>query len=310
VRAGLHIATEIARAVDDGRPVVALESALITHGFAYPANLETTFRMMEAVRAQGALPAVVGVWHGTPTLGLSDDQIGVLAADPTAHKVSVRDLGLTGLRAGHGGTTVASTSVLAARAGIRVFATGGIGGVHRGHPEDVSADLPTLASTPIVVVCAGAKSILDLPRTLEYLETAGVPVVGWRTDEFPAFYSRTSGLAVDARAESPDDVASIVRAQRSLGLRQAVLLTVPVPDGDGVPAVEVKPLIEQAVTEADAQGVTGKELTPYILARLVSLSHERTLRANQSLLVNNAIVAGQIACALAATAPPAPTPQR
>ena len=278
-----------------GTPLVALESALITHGFAYPASTAITRRMAAVIRERGAEPAVIGVWQGAPCVGLSDEQIDVLAADDAAVKVSVRDLAWTGVRGVHGGTTVAATALLAHRVGIQVFATGGIGGVHRGHPEDTSADLPILASTPIVVVCAGAKSILDLPRTLEYLDTWGVPVVGWHTDEFPAFYSRSSGLPVDVRVDSPEDVAGIFLNQRALNLPQAVLVVVPVPVEDELPPAQVEPLIEQAVAEAGAAGVVGKALTPYILARMVTLSEDRTRRANESLLVQNAAVAAAIA---------------
>lgn len=295
------IALEIQQAIDAGQPVVALESALITHGFACPANLDITRRMAEAIRAEDAVPAVVGIWRGAVCVGLSDAQVEALATDETAVKVSVRDLPLAGVRdsrvAGgvHGGTTVAATALLAHRAGIRVFATGGIGGVHRGHPEDVSADLPVLASTPLIVVCAGAKSILDLPRTLEYLETWGVPVLGWQTGEFPAFYSRTSGLAVDQRVDSAAQVVDVFRAQHVLRLPQGLLVAVPISTADEVPAAEIEPLIEQAVAEADAQGVTGKAITPFILARMVELSDTRTKQANESLLVNNARIAAQIA---------------
>jgi pseudouridylate synthase len=295
----LTVSAEVASALAAGAPVVALESALITHGFAYPANVAITRKMAASIREVGALPAVVGVWNGTPWVGLDDDQVETLASDRSAVKVSIRDLGLIPVRGGHGGTTVAATATLARLAGIQVFATGGIGGVHRGHPEDVSADLPVLAQTAIVVVCAGAKSILDLPRTLEYLETSGVPVVGWETDEFPAFYSRRSGLPVDVRVDSAAGIAEIVRMQRALELKQAVLVAVPVPVGDEVPADDVEPLIEQAVAEAEAAGVAGKALTPHILARMVYLSSERTLYANKSLLVHNAQVAAQIAVAIA-----------
>jgi len=291
---------EIQQALADEQPIVALESALITHGFAYPANLDITRRMAAAIRQAGAAPAVIGVWHGVPTVGLSDAQIEALAADETAVKVSVRDLSLASVRGFHGGTTVAATSLLAHRAGICVFATGGIGGVHRGHPEDVSADLPVLASTPIIVVCAGAKSILDLPRTLEYLETWGVPVLGWRTGEFPAFYSRASGLVVDQCVEDGVQVAEVFRSQRALSLPQGVLVGVPVPAADEVPADEVEPLIAQAVAEADVQGIIGKAITPFILARMVALSDARTKHANESLLLNNARVAAEIARPVAA----------
>jgi pseudouridine-5'-phosphate glycosidase len=207
---------------------------------------------------------------------LSDAQIETLAADKTAVKVSVRDLPLVGVRGLHGGTTVAATALLAHRAGIRVFATGGIGGVHRGHPEDISADLPVLASTPIVVVCAGAKSILDLPRTLEYLETWGVPVLGWQTDEFPAFYSRESGLPVDVRVTEAAQIVQVFRAQRTLHLPQGLLVTAPIPGEDQIPAAEIAPLIARAVAEAEAQGVVGRAITPFLLARLVTLSEARS----------------------------------
>ncbi|HNT76918.1 MAG TPA: pseudouridine-5'-phosphate glycosidase [Anaerolineae bacterium] len=291
------LSEEIRQALDAGKPLVALESALITHGFAYPANVDITRRMADAIRAHGAIPAVIAIWRGRTAVGLSEAQIEALAADRTAVKVSVRDLPLAGVRGSHGGTTVAATALLAHRAGIRVFATGGIGGVHRGHPEDISADLPVLASTPIVVVCAGAKSILDLPRTLEYLETWGVPVVGWQTDEFPAFYSRASGLPVDVRVTEAAEVVRAFRAQRALHLSQGLLVAAPVPVEDELPAAEIAPLIERAVAEAEAQGVVGKAVTPFILARLVALSAARSQRANESLLLNNARLAAQIAAA-------------
>jgi len=293
-----YVSPDIQQAIDAGQPLVALESALITHGFAYPANVDITLRMATAIRAEGAVPCVIGLWRGVITIGLSEAQVEALATDKTAVKVSVRDLPLAGLRGVHGGTTVAATALLAHRAGIRVFATGGIGGVHRGHPEDISADLPVLASTPLIVVCAGAKSILDLPRTLEYLETWGVPVLGWQTDEFPAFYSRVSGLKVDLRVEEATQVAEVFRVQRALALSQGMLVTVPVPIEDEIPAADVEPLIARAVAEADAQGITGKAITPFILARMVALSDARTKRANESLLVNNACVAARIALSL------------
>ena len=286
-----RIAPEIQQAINDGRPLVALESALITHGFAYPANHDIIRRMAATIREEGAVPAIIGIWRGAACVGLSDAQVETLATDATAVKVSVRDLPLIGVRGVHGGTTVAATALLAHRAGIRVLATGGIGGVHRGHPEDVSADLPVLAATPLIVVCAGAKSILDLPRTLEYLETWGVPVLGWQTGEFPAFYSRTSGLPVDQRVDSAAQVVDVFLAQRALPLPQALLVAVPIPAADEVPTAEIEPLIAQAVAEADAQGVTGKAVTPFVLARMVALSAARTKRANESLLVNNARVA-------------------
>ncbi|MBN1875250.1 MAG: pseudouridine-5'-phosphate glycosidase [Anaerolineae bacterium] len=294
----IDIASEIQQSLALKRPIVALESALVTHGFAYPDSVKITQRMAAAVREEGAVPAVIGVWNGVPTVGLSDAQIEILASDETAVKISVRDLPLMGVHRGHGGTTVAATALLAHRVGIQVFATGGIGGIHRGHPEDVSADLPLLATTPIIVVCAGAKSILDLPRTLEYLETWGVPVLGWQTNEFPAFYSRTSGLLVDQCVDHAQQVVMAFRTQRALALSQGMLVTVPVPAEDEIPAAEVEPLIAQAIVDADALGISGNVITPFILARMVELSQARTQSANESLLVNNARIAAQVACAM------------
>ena len=294
----LRIAPEVGRALAEGAPVVALESALITHGFAPPANLHIARRMDAAVRDEGALPATVAVVEGEPRVGLSDEELARLAAAPAARKVSLRDLPLVVAQAASGGTTVAATMYLAHRAGIGVFATGGIGGVHRGHPEDVSADLPALAAIPIVVVCAGAKAILDLPRTLEYLETHAVPVIGYGSEEFPAFYSRRSGLKVDARVETPEEVAQIVQARGKLGLPAALLVCAPVPEADELPAREAEAAIAQAVGEAEAANVSGKALTPFLLARLVELTGGRARRANEALLLNNARVAARIARAL------------
>jgi len=298
MRAGLHLTSEIARALDQNAPVVALESALITHGFALPANLEVTRRMQSAVREQGALPATIAVLEGEARVGLSDEELARLASDQAARKVSLRDMPVILAQGASGGTTVAATMHLAYRAGVRVFATGGIGGVHRGHPEDVSADLTALASIPIVVVCAGAKAILDLPRTLEFLETYGVPVIGYGTDEFPAFYSSRSDLRLDARVETPDEVAQIAQARAELGLSAALLVCVPVPETDALPFGEAEAAIAQAVEEAEAAGVGGKALTPFLLARMVELTGGRARRANEALLVNNARVAARIARAL------------
>ncbi len=280
------------------RPVVALESALITHGFAPPDNLHIARRIQEAVREEGAEPATIAILDGAVRIGLDDEELARLAADRSARKVSLRDLPIVLAQGGSGGTTVAATMHLAHRAGLPVFATGGIGGVHRGHPEDVSADLTALGSLPIVVVCAGAKAILDLPRTLETLETNGVPVVGYGSDEFPAFYSRRSGLRCDVRVETPEEVAQLARARTALGLRTAILVAVPVPEADELPAEEAEAAIAQAVAEAEQAGVSGKHLTPFLLARLVELTAGRARRANESLLLNNARVAARIARAL------------
>jgi pseudouridine-5'-phosphate glycosidase len=295
---GLHFNSGIARALAQDVPVVALESALITHGFALPANLEIARRMRSTVREEGALPAIVAVLEGKVKVGVSDEELARLASDQTARKVSLRDLPLVLAQGASGGTTVAATMHLAYRGGIRVFATGGIGGVHRGHPEDVSGDLMALASIPIVVVCAGAKAILDAPRTMEALETYGVPVIGYRTDEFPAFYSSRSGLSLGARVETSDEVAQIARARARLGLSAALLVCVPVPEADALPFDEAEGAIAQAVEEAEEAGVGGKALTPFLLARMVELTGGRARRANEALLLNNARVAAHIARAL------------
>ena len=294
----IRLMKDVAVALAEGAPVVALESALITHGFAPPANLDIARQMQAAVREEGALPTTVAVLEGEARVGLSGDELARLASDRAARKVSLRDLPAVLAQRASGGTTVAATMHLAHRAGVRVFATGGTGGVHRGHPEDVSADLPALASIPIIVVCAGAKAILDLPRTLEYLETHGVPVIGYGTEEFPAFYSRHSGLGVDTRVETPEEVAQMAQARTELGLPAALLVCVPVPEADELPAGEAETAIAQAVGEADAAGVSGKALTPFLLARLVELTGGRARRTNEALLLNNARVAARIARAL------------
>jgi pseudouridine-5'-phosphate glycosidase len=255
--------------------------------------------MQAAVREEGALAATIAILGDHPRVGLSDEELARLAADRTARKVSLRDLPIVTAQGGSGGTTVAATMTLAHRAGIQVFATGGIGGVHRDHPEDVSADLPALSSIPIVVVCAGAKAILDLPRTLEYLETHGVPVLGYGSDSFPAFYSRHSGLPVDARVDTPQEVARIAQARAALGLPAALLVCVPVPEADELPPDQAETIIEQAVEEAESAGVSGRDLTPFLLARMVELTGGRARTANEALLLNNARVAARIAQAVA-----------
>jgi pseudouridine-5'-phosphate glycosidase len=280
--------------------VVALESTLITHGLPRPKNLEVARAMEAAVREAGAVPATTALLGGQITVGLTDEQLGYLARVENVRKCSRRDLSIAVGRGEDGATTVAGTTMAAHMAGIRVFATGGIGGVHRGHPFDVSADLLELGRTPVTVVCAGAKAILDLPLTLEVLETQGVPVIGYGTDEFPAFYSRSSGLPVDVRCDTPDAVAAIVRARDALELAGGTLVTVPVPPEDELPAAEAEGAILTAVAEAEAQGITGKEATPFLLARVAELTGEASLRANVALLLNNARVASGIAAALSA----------
>ena len=284
-------------------PAVALESTVISHGLPYPRNLQLAQEMEAIIRSQGATPHTVGIIAGELIAGLTPAQIEHLATAPNVRKVSRRDLPIVAARKEDGATTVATTMWIAAQwAGIEVFATGGIGGIHRhtgaGTSNDVSADLQELAQTPVIIVCAGAKAILDLPATLEYLETHGVTVIGYGTDHFPAFYSRSSGLPVDVRCDNPAEVAAIWRAKRTLGLPGGLLVTVPVPVADEIPAAEIEPFIEQAVAEAAAQGLRSAEVTPFLLTRIAELTGERSLRANLALLKNNARVAAEIALAL------------
>jgi pseudouridylate synthase len=294
----LRIAPPVSQTLATDGPVVALESALITHGFAPPANLDVARRIEAAVREEGARPATTAVVEGQVRVGLSEAEVAHLASDRSARKVSLRDLPLVVAQGASGGTTVAATIHLARRAGIHVFATGGIGGVHRGAPFDVSNDLPTLASVPVAVICSGAKAILDLPATLEWLETAGVPVVGYGTDELPAFYSRRSGLRVDTRVDRPQEAAAIIRATRQLGLPGGVLVVVPVPEADELPAESVEPQIIAALAEAKARRIEGNAVTPFLLKWLAQETGGASLKANTALLKNNAAVAAQIVVAL------------
>ena len=284
-------------------PQVALESTVISHGLPYPHNLALARDMEAVVRSHGAQPRTVGIIAGELIAGLDDSQIAHLATAQNVRKVSRRDLPIVVAQKLDGATTVATTMWIAHQAGIEVFATGGIGGVHRGHGgaagNDISADLEELAQTPVIVVCAGAKAILDLPATLEYLETRGVTVAGYATDEFPAFYSRSSGLLVDVRCDSVAEVATIWRAKQTLGLPGGLLVTVPIAPQDEIPAQEIEPAIAQAVAEAEQRGLRSAEVTPFLLARIAELTGERSLRANIALLKNNARVAAEIATALA-----------
>jgi pseudouridine-5'-phosphate glycosidase len=296
----LIFSQEVGAAVMAGSPVVALESTLITHGFPYPANVETALAMEAAIRAEGAIPATIAVLHGKIKLGLVREEIEMLAGlgQSGVRKCSRRDLPIVVGLGQHGATTVAGTMIAAHMAGIKVFATGGIGGVHRGHPQDVSADLIELGRTPITVVCAGAKSILDLPLTLEVLETQGVPVIGYGTDELPAFYSRSSGLPVDQRVDTPHAAAAIAAARDRLGLTHGVLVTVPVPEDQELPRDEAERAIEEATRLADEAGITGKDVTPFVLGKVLELTGGRSQAANIAALVNNARVAALIAQAL------------
>ena len=294
----LNIAPEVARAIRDRHPVVALESTVIAHGLPRPQNLQTAQRLEQIVREAGATPATIAIIDGKPSVGLSDDQIYALANNSDIKKVSTRDISIAVARGSNGATTVASTTWIAHRAGIKVFATGGIGGVHRGSLPDVSADLPELARTPIVVVCSGAKIVLDLPATREWLETHAVTVVGYQCDELPAFYSRKSGLPIDGRVESADDVANIYRAQRDLGIQSALLVVVPVPAQFEVPAEELQIVLTTALEDAEWKGIAGPALTPFLLSQMAERSGGSTLRANIALLENNARVAAAIASAV------------
>ncbi|MDQ4123342.1 MAG: pseudouridine-5'-phosphate glycosidase [Acidobacteriota bacterium] len=289
---------EVAFALSQNNPIVALESTVIAHGLPYPNNVETALALEEIVRENGAVPATIAVLDGVPNIGLSREKINFLAQSKTVHKLSRRDLPAAIGRKWNGATTVATTAFLAHKAGIRVFATGGIGGVHRGATADVSADLPELAKTPITVVCAGAKAILDLPATREWLETNGICIVGWQTDEMPAFYSRRSGLKTDTRVENAREAAQIINARDALGLENAVLITAPVPAEFEIPAETIETILQDSVREAGIKKIRGKELTPFLLAEMSRRSGGETLSANLALLENNARIAAQIAVRL------------
>jgi pseudouridine-5'-phosphate glycosidase len=292
----LYVAPEVDAAVRDARPVVALESTLITHGLPWPENAATALAMEAAVRESGAVPATIAILAGRITVGLSRDQIEVLAQRPFAsiRKCSRRDLPIVVARGEDGATTVAGTMIVAHQAGIRVFGTGGIGGVHRGAPFDVSADLIELGRTPVAVVCAGPKAILDLPQTLEVLETHGVPIVGLGTDTLPGFYTRSSGLPIDVRVETPREVAAIIAAAERIGAQHGVLVVVPVPASEESSG-DVDTAIERAIADAEAQRIRGKAVTPFLLKRVAELSGGASQRTNQALLVHNARTAGLIA---------------
>jgi pseudouridine-5'-phosphate glycosidase len=296
-----RIAPEVAAVLAAGGPVVALESTIVAHGMPWPDNLACAHDVQEAVRAGGAVPAVVAVLDGVLTVGCTDAELERLARGPGVAKVSRRDLPAVLARGGDGATTVSGTVFGAQRAGIRVFATGGIGGVHRGVAEtwDVSADLPEIACSDVAVVSAGAKSILDLPKTLEALETAGVPVVGWGTDEFPAFFVRSSGLKLVHRADGAEEVAAMMRAATEVGLRGGMLVAVPVPVEAEADSEAVQAATEAALEAARREGVGGKDLTPYLLREIAGRTGGESLAANRALVVHNASVAAAIAVAFA-----------
>lgn len=298
----LRIADSVERALADRLPVVALESTVIAHGLPYPLNLETALACEEAIRRNGAVPATLGIVDGFPTIGLSEDEIGVFAKGTTPDRRAIEKLSLNNLasvmvRGGWGATTVASSLKLAHAAGIRVFSTGGIGGVHRGAADsfDVSADLTALGNTPIICVSAGAKAILDLPKTIEVLETLGVPVIGYGTRELPAFYSRKSGTTLELSVERPEDAAATALRHWDMNNATAVLVCVPIPAEFEIPAQEIDGAIEQAIAKAAREGIHGKGVTPFLLSEMTTLTNGRTLDANRALLVNNAEVAARIA---------------
>lgn len=294
----MKILPEVQAALDADRAVVALESTLITHGLPQPVNLEVARKLEYIVHEVGASAATIAIIEGEIHVGLDGDSLEYLAHATDVSKVSRRDLPIVTTQAKDGSTTVAATMWIAAKAGIRVFATGGIGGVHRGHPFDVSADLPELAQTQVAVVCAGAKAILDLPLTLEWLETHGVPVLGYQCDEFPAFYSRSSGLPVDARVDTAAQAAAIIATKWKMGLEGGVLVAVPVPAEHALDAEASEAAIEEALRVAEERGIRGKVLTPFLLERINEVTAGESQRANVALLENNARVATEIAKAL------------
>lgn len=302
MRDRIRVGQEVAAALEAGRPVVALESSLIAHGLPHPRNLEVARKVEEVVRQEGAVPATVAILSGEIVLGLSAEELELAATPGQLKKVSRRDIPLVVARGESGGTTVAATTWVAEQVGIRVFATGGIGGVHRGATEsfDISADLSALARTDIIVVCAGAKSVLDIGMTLEQLETRGVPVLGYRTGEFPAFFCRHSGFPVDLPVETPEEVVAVARTKWQLGLQGAVVVGVPVPTEAGLDSRETERIIERAVRDARKEGIHGRALTPYLLATVERSSGGRSVAANEALLLNNAHVAAEIARAWAA----------
>ena len=297
----LSISPEVQQALDEGRPVVALESTIISHGMPYPQNVETALKVEQTIRDNGAVPATIAVIGGKLKAGCTPEEIEYLGKKGQAvTKASRRDLPVLIARGEDGATTVTTTMIIAAMAGIRVFATGGIGGVHRGAETsmDISADLEELAMTPVMVICAGAKSILDLGLTLEYLETKGVPVIGYGTEELPAFYTRHSGHKVDYRIDTPEELAAAFKAKLDMGLQGGMLVTNPIPEEYSMPADVINKAIDQAIEEANLQGIRDKETTPFLLARVKDLTGGDSLASNIQLVLNNARLAAKTATAL------------
>ena len=289
----IKVNPEVEAAVREGRPVVALESTIISHGMPYPQNVETALQVESIVREHGAIPATIGIIDGVGIVGMNAEEIEAFGKKgQEIPKVSRRIA-----KGSWGATTVATTMILANLAGVEFFVTGGIGGVHRGAELtfDVSADLEELARTNVTVICAGAKAILDLPKTLEVLETKGVPVLGYGTDELPAFYTRYSGLGVDARVDSPEETAAIIKAKRELGLDGGVLITNPIPEEDSMDPAAINKVIDEALAEMDENGIKGKECTPFLLAKVAEITGGDSLAANIKLVFNNAAVGSEIA---------------
>lgn len=293
----LSISKEVQAAFDNNQPVVALESTIISHGMPYPKNVEMAKTVEQIIRDKGAVPATIAIMDGKFKIGLEEEDLELLATAENVAKVSRRDLANVFATKQIGATTVATTMIGAKLAGIKVFVTGGIGGVHRGYEEhlDVSADLEELGQTDVTVVCAGAKAILDLPRTLEYLETKGVPVVGYQTDYLPAFYTRTSEYKLNLRSDSTEEIAEMMHYQNDLGLTAGILVANPIPEEDEIPHEEIDAIITQALKEEKAAGIKGKDSTPFLLGKIVELTDGRSLETNIALVYNNAKVGAQIA---------------
>ena len=302
----LDISPEVKAALEAGKPVVALESTIISHGMPYPQNVQTALRVEQTIRENGAVPATIAIIGGKLKAGCTPEEIeylgkkGLAVKGLAVTKASRRDLPVLIARKADGATTVTTTMIIAAMAGIRVFATGGIGGVHRGAQQtfDISADLEELAQTPVMVICAGAKSILDLGLTLEYLETKGVPVIGYQTDELPAFYTRHSGFGVDYRIDTPEELAAAFKAKMACGLKGGMLVTNPIPEEFSMPKEVIDRAIEQALREMDDAGIHGKQCTPFLLAKVKDLTGGDSLASNIQLVLNNARLAAQTAAAM------------
>lgn len=294
------VSDEVAAAIVNGRPVVALESTIIAHGMPYPQNLETAQESMRIIRKIGAVPAVIGIINGIPTVGLNDEQLNILSESDSVAKVSRRDIPIAMAKQVNGATTVAATMILASLAGIKIFATGGIGGVHRGAQKtmDVSADIMELAKTDVVVVCSGCKSILDIGLTLENLETQGVPVLGYQTNEFPAFYTRKSGFRLEYSFESPNEIAQTIHAKYQLGMQGGIVVANPIPQEYAMSQDAINECIDQAIDEAEERDIRGKAVTPFLLSTIEQRTKGKSLLANQQLVYSNCKLAAEIAVSL------------